>query len=112
MKVKETIKTEQIKLTNDLIKKIDYSKEKILFKDLISLSIEQEIFDTETYVFSEDKEYLYDLLNFSVGLSKLWNNYIESESNKEIDYMKINKIIIEYMINMFGLEEITMKGAK
>lgn len=109
MKVKDTLKTEQIRLTKDLIKKINYDKNKILFKDLISLSIEQGIFNTEDYIFSDNSDYLYDLLNFSVGLSKLWNNYLEKENNKEIDFMKINIIIIEYMINMFGLEEIDIE---
>ena len=56
------------------------------------------------YRFSDKEDELLDLLNFSLGMSKLWYEY--KRANPECSHKDINKVALQYMINMWGLEEI------
>ena len=56
------------------------------------------------YHFSDKEDELLDLLNFSLGMSKLWYEY--KRANPECSHLDINKVALQYMINMWGLEEI------
>lgn len=56
------------------------------------------------YHYSDKEDELLDLLNFSLGMSKLWYEY--RKNNPECSRLDINKVALQYMINMWGLEEI------
>lgn len=56
------------------------------------------------YHYSDKEDELLDLLNFSLGMSKLWYEY--RKNNPECSHLDINKVALQYMINMWGLEEI------
>ena len=54
----------------------------------------------QDYVLSEDKEELVELLTYSLGLSKLWMEYCQANPNRQP--ADVNKVILRYMINMWG----------
>jgi hypothetical protein len=106
MKVKEMIKTDLDALINDLIGKITIPENKLSLSinEILDIAIKEKAFDVNAYVFSEDEETLKEMLVYSMGLSSLWKNY--KEENPNATYLDVNKIIIEFMRHMWGLDKI------
>lgn len=104
MQVSQILKKEQERLAEEFLNKLTIKSDTITFNDLLDRAIKNGLFNIDTYVFSNDEKYLYDLLNFSVGLSRLWTEYIARTNDS--NYLSINKVIVTYMINMYGLEKI------
>ncbi len=106
MKVTEILKKEYEKLADDLRGKVVYTEPEIKFINLIKLAEEQGSFDRKQYVFSDDVDTIYDMLNFSIGLSSLWKNF--REEHPKADIREVNEVIVQYLINMWGLEKISI----
>lgn len=65
-------------------------------------------FDDNDFDIGYDANGLYDLLTFSMGLSKLWSEYKKTHPNAPID--RVNAVIPVYMRNMWGLEKVNANG--
>lgn len=89
MRTQEKLRQECQKLCARRYKELGLS-EGVRVKDLLP----------EDYVLSEDKEELVELLNYSLGLSKLWMEYCQANPTRQPT--DVNKVILRYMINMWG----------
>lgn len=104
MKVREELEKEMKRLVQDLIGKIDFEQDKVKVIDVFDYAIKNNIFNPKEYIYSQDEEYLLNMLNFSMPLSKLWIEH--KKKNPTAPYSDVNEIIFEYIKHMWGYEEI------
>lgn len=109
MKVKETLKAELDALMQDLVAKIDTTSPSLSVNEVFDLARAQGVFNPNKYIYSEDEATLLDMLTYSLGLSKLYEEYLKE--NPEAGIECVNGLIIEFMKRMWGLEKIqTLAG--
>lgn len=109
MKVKETLKAELDALMQDLVAKIDTTSPSLSVNEVFDLARVQGVFNPNKYIYSEDEATLLDMLTYSLGLSKLYEEYLKENPAAGIEC--VNGLIIEFMKRMWGLEKIqTLAG--
>lgn len=109
MKVKETLKAELDALMQDLVAKIDTTSPFLSVNEVFDLARAQGVFNPNKYIYSEDEATLLDMLTYSLGLSKLYEEYLKE--NPEAGIECVNGLIIEFMKRMWGLEKVqTLAG--
>ena len=101
MKVREIMETECLALAKRLKRELGLSED-IKIVDLFNKAIDEGKFSPDEYVYSDDPEVLYDMLVYSLGLSKLWTALKKEKPDANI--ICLNPILIKYMMNMYGLE--------
>lgn len=101
MKVREELDKELNRLLKDIMKKTDIPQDASV-NEIFELAEKKNVFDPKTYIYTEDTDYIYELLNFSLGLCHIWANYKKDNPNAQL--LDINKCILQYMKDMWGLE--------
>lgn len=101
MKVREELDKELNRLLKNIIKKMNIPQNATV-NEIFELAEKNNVFNPQTYVYTEDTDYIYELLNFSLGLCHLWANYKKDNTNAQLS--DINKCILQYMKDMWGLE--------
>ena len=104
MKVKETLKAELDALMQDLVAKIDTTSPSLSVNEVFDLARAQGVFNPNKYIYSEDEATLLDMLTYSLGLSKLYEESLKENAAASIEC--VNGLIIEFMKRMWGLEKI------
>ena len=110
MKVRETMKQELDRLMKELLSKIEIPTDSpyVTVNNVFDIATEQGQFDPKTYVYSEDHTVLYDLLVYSLGLTHIWAHY--KEGNPKAPLTDLNRCLILYMRNMWGLDKVWQRG--
>lgn len=101
------MKDKLFKEYQELLKKWgQYRTKKIInFQQLYDYLLKNEEYEIEYYRYSDDIDFLLDMANMSMELSKYWYEILsqqKDELNLEQKRLLINQAILKYIYNHFG----------
>ena len=106
MKVREALRAELDSLIADLVGKIDVKDDEteLTVNEIFNRAEKNGSFSQNKYIYTEDENTLLEMLTYSLGLSKLFENY--KKENPTASYSCVNYLIIDFMKHMWGLEKV------